>query len=554
MKIFNAADFGIVPNEDISEKLAEFISALKDEDGEKTAVFDSGTYYIDSERCKEYMLVITNTAGEKEFSPDETPHLNAVPFYFGGISNLVFDGGDFVFVIDGKVTNIAVEDCRNITLRNLEIRHAHPDMHEFSVVRKSAFSVDFKIDSDSSFSVENGKLVFSGHGYKNCCDMSSVNAGWIGLIREKTPEKVKRVMHPLFSSLSVRDMGGGVVRAKYLNTSRFTLGDRFYYYDVRRRFAGIFINRSENITLENIKQRFNYSLALVAQDSENLTVDSVDFSPEQGSARLLASVADFIQLCMCRGLMTVKNSHFSGAAAALVCIMFIFSATVSALPLDIGFSTTKLSAEERNRFLGSINFESTNKESDWESISCFDVSDSGYIAIVGESKNGHNSISVYDKDGKFAYGYTLDCSGRFGVGWDGDNIAVYFVREDIAATFDRNANNITCDEIPDTTANSSYWSNEVLYKTRRVKNGVRYEMKNTGKVASAISPAYAVFEMTEPDGTVHVIFDNSKDYDIKLIKTCIAVVVSFAVVASILTLKTIEDRKKIKQKINKREL
>ena len=73
LKIFNAADFGIVPNEDISEKLAEFISVLKAEDGEKTAVFDSGTYYIDSKRCKEYMLVITNTAGEKEFSPDETP-------------------------------------------------------------------------------------------------------------------------------------------------------------------------------------------------------------------------------------------------------------------------------------------------------------------------------------------------------------------------------------------------------------------------------------------------------------------------------------------------
>ena len=52
LKIFNAADFGIVPNEDISEKLAEFISVLKAEDGEKTAVFDSGTYYIDSKRRK----------------------------------------------------------------------------------------------------------------------------------------------------------------------------------------------------------------------------------------------------------------------------------------------------------------------------------------------------------------------------------------------------------------------------------------------------------------------------------------------------------------------
>ena len=57
-KIFNAADFGIVPNEDISEKLAEFISALKAEDGEKTAVFDSGTYHITVDP-KLFMSVVT---------------------------------------------------------------------------------------------------------------------------------------------------------------------------------------------------------------------------------------------------------------------------------------------------------------------------------------------------------------------------------------------------------------------------------------------------------------------------------------------------------------
>lgn len=63
LKIFNAADFGIVPNEDISEKLAEFISALKAEDGEKTAVFDSGTYHI--------------TVDPKLFMPAVTPYLAA---------------------------------------------------------------------------------------------------------------------------------------------------------------------------------------------------------------------------------------------------------------------------------------------------------------------------------------------------------------------------------------------------------------------------------------------------------------------------------------------
>ena len=58
---------------------------------------------------------------------------------------------------------------------------------------------------------------------------------------------------------------------------------------------------------------WTYSLALVAQDSENITADRIDFSPGEGSARKLASAADFIQICMCRGRIVVKDSYFDGA-------------------------------------------------------------------------------------------------------------------------------------------------------------------------------------------------------------------------------------------------
>lgn len=112
------------------------------------------------------MLYITNTVGDKEFSSVETPHLNAVPFYFSGVDNIIFDGGDSVFVIDGKVTNIAMENCKNITLKNIEIRHSHPDMHELKVVHKGLFSVDFEIDRDSQYEFENGKLYFYGKDYR----------------------------------------------------------------------------------------------------------------------------------------------------------------------------------------------------------------------------------------------------------------------------------------------------------------------------------------------------------------------------------------------------
>lgn len=294
MRIFHAADFGIKPNQEITQELSALLSHIKTDDGEKTVVFEKGTYYIDSQKCEKHMLYITNTVGDNEFKDDETPHLNAVPFYFGGVHDLTFDGGDSVFVIDGKVTNVAVENCNNLTLKNLEIRHAHPDMHELKVVAKSFFTVDFEIDCDSFYEFRNGKLYFYGKDYRVCADESALNAHWIGLIREKTPDKINRVQHPLFSATNIQKIGDRKFRVRYPNTFRFRTGDRFYLFDVRRQFAGIFISKSENVKLENVKQRFNYSLALVAQDSENITVENVCFAPEKGSARKMSSVADFI--------------------------------------------------------------------------------------------------------------------------------------------------------------------------------------------------------------------------------------------------------------------
>lgn len=313
-----ARDFAIKPDTDVTEKLAALISRLKTTEGEKTVIFEKGVYYIDGEKCEKHMLYITNTVGDKEFSSDETPHLNAVPFYFGEINDMTFDGGDSVFVIDGKVTNVAIENCINITLKNLEIRHKHPDMHELRVMSKTLFSVDFEIDRDSLFESENGKLCFYGKDYRVLADEGALKAHWIGLIREKTPNKIIRTSHPLICALKSRDLGSRKIRVYYPNTFRFKTGDRFYLFDVRRQFAGIFINKSKNVTLENIKQRFNYSLALVAQDTENITVENISFSPEKDSARKMASVVDFIQLCMCRGKIVIKDSYFEGSGDDLL--------------------------------------------------------------------------------------------------------------------------------------------------------------------------------------------------------------------------------------------
>ena len=313
MKILNASEYGITPEKDITIELINLIDEVKKIAGEKTVVFNTGIYYIDSEKCNKYMLYITNTVGDNEFSENETPHLNAVPFYLNGVDNLTVDGNDSIFIIDGKVTNIAVENCNSITLKNLEIRHTHPDMHELKVKKVAPFFVDFQIDSDTQYYFNNGKPFFYGKDYCEAADKNAIHASWIGLIRKNTPNRIKRVLHPLNGAVKMVDLKNGCIRVYYTNTFRFKSGDCFYIYDVRRQFAGIFINQSKNVAVQNIKQCFNYSLALVLQDCENVTVDSVQFAPEQNSARKMASAADFMQICMCRGKVSITNSIFDGA-------------------------------------------------------------------------------------------------------------------------------------------------------------------------------------------------------------------------------------------------
>lgn len=310
MHLLLAADYGIAPEQDITKALAALLRTASTLDGAKTIQFEHGIYYLNSTLCEKHRLVITNTARDAEFSEGETPHLQTVPFYFGDIQDLILDGADSVFVLRGKATNMALEHCKNVTLRNLEIRHAQPDLHELCVLHKTPFFADFSIDRDTSFTVRNGMLYFSGQDYEYAAIPRGFNADWIGRIRKSAPNCIKRVGHPLFGAFRVREIGERKIRAYFPCTWQLKKGDLFSLFDTRRQFVGIFVNDSENITLQNIRQRFNYSLALVAQDCRNLTADKLDFSPEQGSARRLTSIADFIQICMCRGEVSVTNSNF----------------------------------------------------------------------------------------------------------------------------------------------------------------------------------------------------------------------------------------------------
>lgn len=294
-----------------TDELVKLLVSIPCDDEEKFIEFEKGEYRIDADELMQLNLYITNTTADDEYSKNEIPHHNRAPIYLNHIKNLTVNGNGARLVINGKSSNMVIKQCENITIRDLNITADNPEMHELQVVNKGVFFVDYKIDSQSKIDVRKSRVYFTGYDYERPIADKAKTAWWIVHFPADKPGYCHRVRHPLYNALKISRIGENLIRVFTPTACKINVGDKYYLYDVRRQYVGIFVEDSQNITLENIKQSFNYSLAFVAQNTENITLNNVDFTPDEG--RELCSVADFIQICMCRGKVTVKNSRFSGA-------------------------------------------------------------------------------------------------------------------------------------------------------------------------------------------------------------------------------------------------
>lgn len=309
----NATNKGITPNSDITCALSTLLKELSAVTEDKTLLIAPGTYYINSTLCDKEILYITNSCADKEYSKDETPRLCNIAVLIKNIDNLEIIADEVYFVIDGKVTNIVIENCNNITIRGLDIDVINPDLHELKVVKRGLFYVDYELNRESNYIKENGAFYFVGKEFKTAFLDSATTAHWIGYVPPNNQDSLWRVGHPLACSVRIIELASHIFRVYYPVIKTTKIGAKFYLFDVNRKNAGIFVNRSSNINLINVSQHFNYGLAYVAQDCDTLTVDSCKFLPTKDSSMLMASIADFIQLCMCRGDIVIKKCKFIGA-------------------------------------------------------------------------------------------------------------------------------------------------------------------------------------------------------------------------------------------------
>ena len=307
--------FNIKPDSEVTVAFSNLLNTASENANPKSLLLQKGNYVFLSKYAQERELYITNTIADKEYNETDKKHIHKIALDLKGINDLEIDFNNSTIILDGKMTNIVIENCENITLKNLTIETVQPNVHKITILKASPFYVTFKIDETSNYKEENGDYYWYGTDYISYFTENKNTGAWTPSGKPSNYSHLTRNgSHPFYGVSSIKEIAPRVFKARYIVPKDFTEGQIFYVFSKIRKNVGIFIDGSKNVKLENVTQRFNYGLGVVAQNSQDIELNKLDFSPRDGAEVDFCSLADFICISMCRGTVSVKNSNFNSCA------------------------------------------------------------------------------------------------------------------------------------------------------------------------------------------------------------------------------------------------
>ncbi len=287
-----------------------FVRAIEAMSEGDTLMLDGGEYhfYPDGALVKEY-YISNNDCGIK---PIAFPILNKKGIVIdGGGAELIFHGGILPFVMDGS---------EDITVKNLSVDYASPFYAQAKIVEASDEGILLEFDGkDFSCRINEGKycfyskqdgwkyevddslvLEFDGCGYPSA--FSPAYFAYIGDCRDHG------FLEGMYRYLTPEERGENRIFLRGNVGELHTAGNYLVMTYSHRDFPGFFITDSKRISIENVNLYHTAAMGVIAQTSENITLEGVIAEPREGSGRVLSTNADATHFVNCRGKITIRNS------------------------------------------------------------------------------------------------------------------------------------------------------------------------------------------------------------------------------------------------------
>ncbi|MBR2353859.1 MAG: right-handed parallel beta-helix repeat-containing protein [Clostridia bacterium] len=221
------------------------------------------------------------------------------------LDGFVLDGNGSTILADGVMVSLAILRSANITVKNLTFEARNTMRGEAVVIahHEDGFSVRYTNTVD--YIVKNDWLYYRdpyGHEDRHHYYMIIAREGEDARYLPETAECFR-------TEYTFEDTGDRTVR---LHNPPLVpeVGTLLIMAPGLRHGCTVFLENAKSIHLENITVHSSYGMGLLAQLSEDITVDGMTIRPK-GDA-LYSTSNDATHFVNCRGTVTVKNSFFEG--------------------------------------------------------------------------------------------------------------------------------------------------------------------------------------------------------------------------------------------------
>lgn len=261
-------------------------------------------FYPEKGLQKEYW--ISNNAGG----------MKSIVFPLLGKKNITIDGQGAKLIFHGEVLPFVVDQCENITIKNLSIDYAEPMCFAARITDSGEDFVEMEYDPAMYHcDVQDQALRFYGENWENINNTVLVNE-FDGETKGPVPQTPTYV-----ACFSGRETGGPnqdlyryVTPTKTGENRLRLVGKLGYRHQVgkywvcthrRREHPGVFCNDSRNIQITDVKLVHTRAMGVICQLCENVTLNGVVAVPGEG--RILSTNADATHFVNCTGLIHLKN-------------------------------------------------------------------------------------------------------------------------------------------------------------------------------------------------------------------------------------------------------
>jgi hypothetical protein len=290
--------------------------------GDKLMIIAPGNFHqslvIMAKGNKTSPVTINFAPGRYDFYPDssyktrfdisntnDTPlFLKAIALYVVNSKYVKLNAPGAKIVLRGKMIETCIDKCEDISIHGISFDYERPTVSELKVVNVNEHYADLQVQPDSKYTIKDSVLTWEGEGWRH-------KPGWYWQVFDPKTGDLSRQSTEL-SKVKFENKEG-MLRAWFAQNPGFKTGLIYQNRDVVRDCAGIFMQRSKNISLTNIRIYFMHGLGVVSQFCENISMDSVVVKPDEKLGRTCSAWADILHFSGCRGLIDINNSFLSAA-------------------------------------------------------------------------------------------------------------------------------------------------------------------------------------------------------------------------------------------------